>query len=168
MVDMKIADNGRPEAGDDLVGARSNWLEMHKQLYLTDPKKAHWNDLRDMGGFQFNPSLLLKTIGRKSGKTFINPLGYFLYGPDVIIAASKGGHADHPSWYLNLCEMKEVTFQIRDDVFAGTWRQLEGAERAKVWDFLEVMYPPFEDYRTATTREIPVIALQWNRFVDAL
>ncbi len=161
-------DNGRPTAGSHLVPARANWLDAHRQLYLTNPRAAHYNDLRDMGGFQFMPSLLLKTIGRKSGDTYLNPLGYFLYGPDVIIAASKGGHVDHPSWYLNLREMERVTFQIAEDRFAGPWRQLEGAERARVWDFLEVMYPPFEDYKNATTREIPVIALQWRERVDSL
>ena len=161
-------DNGRPAAGSHLVASRSTWLDDHKALYLADPRKAHYNDLRDMGGFRFMPSLLLKTIGRNSGKTYLNPLGYFLYGPDVIIAASKGGHAEHPSWYLNLRAMTEVTFQIAEDVFAGPWRQIEGAERAKVWDFLEIMYPPFEDYGKATTREIPVIALQWREMVDQL
>ena len=64
--------------------------------------------------------------------------------------------------------MEEVTFQIAEDVFKGPWRQIEGAERAKIWDFLEIMYPPFEDYRKATTREIPVIALQWREMVDQL
>jgi deazaflavin-dependent oxidoreductase (nitroreductase family) len=161
-------DNGRPVAGSHLVPARANWLEEHRQLYLTDPRKAHYNDLRDMGGFRFMPSLLLKTIGRKSGKTYFNPLAYFVYGPEVMIAASKGGHAEHPYWYLNLCEMKEIRFRIADDVFVGPWRQLEGAERAKVWDFLEVMYPPFEDYKNATSREIPVIALQWREMVETL
>ena len=161
-------DKGRPVAGSHLVASRENWLDEHRQLYLTNPRKAHYNDLRDMGGFLFMPSLLLKTIGRKSGKIYLNPLGYFLYGPDVIIAASKGGHAEHPSWYLNLREMKQVTFQIAEDIFAGTWRQCEGAERAKVWDFLEVMYPPFEDYKNATAREIPVIALQWREMVGSL
>jgi deazaflavin-dependent oxidoreductase (nitroreductase family) len=160
--------DGRPTAGSHLVASRANWLDEHKQLYLTDPRKAHYNDLRDMGGFQFMPSLLLRTVGRRSGKTYLNPLGYFLYGPDVIVAASKGGHAEHPSWYLNLREMGEVTFQIAGDIFKGPWRQLEGAERAKVWDFLEVMYPPFEDYKNATKREIPVIALQWRERVDSL
>jgi deazaflavin-dependent oxidoreductase (nitroreductase family) len=160
--------NGRPAAGSHLVASRANWLDEHKQLYLTDPRKAHYNDLRDMGGFRFMPSLLLKTIGRRSGRTYLNPLGYFLYGPDVIVAASRGGHAEHPSWYLNLREMKEVTFRIAEDIFAGSWRQLEGAERARVWDFLEIMYPPFEDYKNATAREIPVIALEWREMVDRL
>jgi len=147
--------NGRPIAGDKLVASRSTWLDDHKQLYLTNPRKAHWNDLRDMGGFQFMPSLLLKTVGRKSGKTYINPLGYFLYADAVIVAASKGGHAEHPSWYLNLREMKEITFQIAEDIFAGTWRQIGGAQRAKVGDFLEIMYPPFEDYKNATPPRDP-------------
>ncbi len=161
--------NGRPIAGDNLIGQRATWLDAHKQLYLTDPKKAHLNDLREMGGHRFSPSLLLKTVGRKSGKTYLNPLGYRLWADTLVIVASKGGAAEHPAWYLNLLEMKEVTVQIRDEYFRGPWRQFEGAELARVWDYLDVMYPSFQDYRAAAApREIPVIGIQWQERVDSL
>ena len=134
----------------------------HVNVYLeTDGEVGHeWKN----GA----PTLILTTKGRKSGEPRQNALIYGMAGDNPMVVASKGGNAQHPAWYLNLREMKEVTFQIAEDVFAGSWRQIEGVERANVWDFLEVMYPPFEDYKNATAREIPVIALQWHAMVERL
>ena len=48
------------------------------------------------------PSLLLTTIGRKSGGQFIFPLFYGKTGNSYIVVASKGGTPQHPGWYRNI------------------------------------------------------------------
>ena len=65
-----------------------------KRYLATDGEDGHiWRGV---------PTLLLTTIGRHSGEPRMLPLIYGKDGFDYIIVASKGGHAHHPAWYLNL------------------------------------------------------------------
>ena len=77
------------------------WIADHIELYRTDPDKAHWWDSSLGGGKGMLPTLLLTTIGRKSGKPRPLPLIYKKVGDSYVIIASKGGAPDHPSWYLH-------------------------------------------------------------------
>jgi deazaflavin-dependent oxidoreductase (nitroreductase family) len=161
-------DNGPQGTREGLVASRMGWINDHLQVYLADGRKGHLVDVRDMGGYEFTPTLLLKTIGRKSGRPLIVPLLYGLYGDAVIIVGSKGGHPEHPAWFLNMQAQEEVTFQIVEDRFIGPWHVAEGAERAKIWDYLVDLYPAYADYQKSTDRPIPVIALTRRQRIDAL
>jgi deazaflavin-dependent oxidoreductase (nitroreductase family) len=145
----------------ELIDSRAGWIGDHLRLYRrTGGREGHFVDTRDMGGPEFTPTLLLKTIGRKSGQPSIVPLLYGLWRDALVIAASNGGADEHPAWYLNLRERPDLALQIATDIFAGTWRQAVGAERAAAWDYLVALYPPYADYQKATTREIPVVLLR--------
>ncbi len=48
------------------------------------------------------PAALLTTVGRKSGQPRTTPTLYLRDGERVILPASFGGRAEHPTWYLNL------------------------------------------------------------------
>jgi len=120
---------------------------------------------RDMSG---NPegagdpktlTLILKTIGRKSGRPHLAPLLFNYWGADVILIASKGGHDQSPAWYLNMLAADQVSVQIRDKRYACKWRIADGEERQKLWDFMSDYYPPFHAYQARTERRIPVIVL---------
>jgi deazaflavin-dependent oxidoreductase (nitroreductase family) len=144
----------------ELIDSRAGWIGDHLRLYRrSGGREGHFVDVRDMGGYEFTATLLLKTIGRSSGQPRIVPLLYGMWGDEVIVAASNGGDDSHPAWFLNLQAMDAVSFQIAVDGFHGAWRRLEGAERMTVWSYLVGLYPPYADYQRATTREIPVIAL---------
>jgi F420H(2)-dependent quinone reductase len=52
--------------------------------------------------FQNIPVALLTTTGRKTGQPRVSPLYFLRDGDNVIVAASKGGSAKNPMWYLNL------------------------------------------------------------------
>jgi deazaflavin-dependent oxidoreductase (nitroreductase family) len=56
--------------------------------------------------------LLLTTIGRKSGKSYTTPLGYFNQKDGVIIVASNAGREKNPVWFLNIKENNRVKYQI--------------------------------------------------------
>jgi len=66
----------------------------------------------------------------------------------------------HPAWYLNLVESETIDFQIATQAFRGSWREPEGAERARVWDFIQGIYPPYADYRKQAQREIPLVMMR--------
>jgi deazaflavin-dependent oxidoreductase (nitroreductase family) len=104
--------------------------------------------------------LLLTTTGRRSGESRVQPLIYRDVDGKPVIVASKGGAPEHPAWYLNLREHPEVEVQIKGEVFGATARVVEGDERARLWDRMVEVWPPYADYQRKTDREIPVVVLE--------
>jgi deazaflavin-dependent oxidoreductase (nitroreductase family) len=144
----------------EIAKARRNWKEEHLHMYMSSGGSAgHIVDLTDIAGHRFTTTLLLKYVGRKSGKTMITPLIYGDLGGEVVIVASKGGADHHPAWYLNVADSKELSFQIATQAFRATWREPKGAERTQVWDFMVGVFPPYKSYQASTEREIPLVML---------
>ena len=151
----------------EIAKARRNWKEDHLGMYLrSGGAEGHIVDVSDIGGHKFTTTLLLKLVGRKSGKTRINPLIYGDIGGEVVIVASKGGADHHPAWYLNIKDSKEISFQVATQAFRGTWREPQGAERAKVWEFMVSVFPPYRNYQAATKREIPLVMIRADEPID--
>lgn len=141
-----------------LAVARRDWKTDHLGMYLdSGGAEGHIIDVRDLGGHQFTTALLLKYTGRKSGKTIITPLIYGDIGGEVVVCASKGGADHHPAWYLNVIECAEVQFQVATQAFRATWREPEGAERDKVWAFMQGVFPPYVKYQQSTDRLLPLV-----------
>jgi deazaflavin-dependent oxidoreductase (nitroreductase family) len=144
----------------EIARARRDWKTEHLETYLeSGGAEGHIVDLRDIGGHRFTTTLLLRYVGRKSGKTLITPLIYGDIGGEVVIVASKGGADHHPAWYLNVRESKELEFQIATQAFRARWREPGGDERARVWDFMVGVFPPYKAYQASTQRQIPLVML---------
>jgi deazaflavin-dependent oxidoreductase (nitroreductase family) len=138
--------------------ARRDWVSEHREMYLSSGgAQGHIMDITPVGGRAFATHCLVKYVGRKSGKVFITPLCYADIGGEVVICASKGGADHHPAWYLNLIESPQVEFQIATQAFRGTWREPEGAERQKVWDFFIDCHPFYATYQASTERVLPLV-----------
>ncbi|ABL06154.1 conserved hypothetical protein [Mycobacterium ulcerans Agy99] len=100
------------------------------------------NDGEGLGGtFQKIPVALLTTTGRKTGEPRVSPLYFHRDGDRVIVAASKGGSAKNPMWYLNLKANPNVGVQIKKEVLDLTARDATDEERARYWPKLVDMYP---------------------------
>ena len=112
------------------------------------------------GSFLGNPILLLKTTGRKSGRSYTTPLQYLRDGDDMVLAASNGGSNRHPNWWLNLQANPKAEVQIRLEKKHVTAELAKGRERARLWGRLVDMYPGYRDYQLAARREIPVVVLR--------
>ncbi|RDH79634.1 nitroreductase family deazaflavin-dependent oxidoreductase [Mycolicibacterium moriokaense] len=146
---------------------RRDWMARHREAYLrSGGTQGHIEDLTDVGGHAFTTHCLIRVAGRTSGKTYILPLIYGDIGGEVVIVASKGGADKHPDWYLNLRAAEHVDVQIATQAFRATWREPEGDERHRVWDFMVHVYPPYINYQKATTRHIPVIMLSPVKPID--
>lgn len=144
-------------------------IDEHCRAYLeSGGRQGHIFDSSIVGGHSFLTTLLLETIGRKSGQRRISALNYGDIGGEVVVVASKGGADVNPAWYWNLREMEEVTFQIATQAFRATWREPQGAERGRVWNFMDEVFPPYRGYRSATQRDIPLIMLRPIEAVDIL
>lgn len=149
------------DSSAEIRDARKDWMVQHREMYLSSGgSKGHIMDLTAVGGPSFGTHCLIKYRGRKSGKVFITPLCYGAIGGEVVIVASKGGADEHPAWYLNLRESPEVEFQIGGQAFRGTWREPEGAEREKVWNFMVDCYAFYADYQSSTERRIPLVMMK--------
>ena len=122
---------------------------------------AHRRETR--GGFRGFKVLLLTTIGRKSGKSFTTPLGWFEHAEGYIIVASNAGKPSNPNWFYNLQQNPHVTIQVMDKIYHVTAEILKGEERTQVWQKVIADAPQYANYQPRTTREIPLILLRPNK-----
>lgn len=105
------------------------------------------------------PIIVLTTLGAKSGKIRKTPLMRVEHDGEYLVAASKGGAPEHPSWYHNIVDAPLVELQdgaVRKDY---TPRELSGQEREIWWDRAVEAWPDYADYQTKTDRLIPVFLL---------
>src|SRR5207247_8057179 len=104
-------------------------------------------------------TLLLTTVGSKTGQERTNPLAYFRDGPDAwLIIASAGGDRRHPAWYRNLVKNPDrVWIQVGRRRLRVTPELLRGAERQERWARITSRAKNFAEYQRQTDREIPLV-----------
>lgn len=77
-----------------------------------------------------------------------------------VIAASKGGAPENPSWYHNLKANPDTTVHVdREDVPVHA-REIIGDERQTQWDRFTAMADRWDEYAAKTDRTIPLIHLE--------
>jgi deazaflavin-dependent oxidoreductase (nitroreductase family) len=114
---------------------------------------------RTQGGIA---TLMLETVGAKSGQPRQSILGFLPEGDDAwLVIASLAGAARNPAWLHNLAGHPQATIRFEDgqkvEVRAET---LEGADLAAAWERIEREAPEYPKYGTKTDREIAVIRLR--------
>ncbi len=105
------------------------------------------------------PTALLETRGARTGLPRRNGVIYFHDGERVTIIASKLGLPQHPSWFHNL--------RVHPNVKLGGQRFdaeviVDEAERARLWDLADQVFPPYATYRERAARvgrAIPIVQL---------
>ena len=119
---------------------------------------------RDKGGRTQGgvPTLILETIGARSGETRHAMLGYVEEGTGSrLIIASLAGSARNPAWLHNLAKRPEATIELADGrrlrVSATT---LEGAELEAAWKLVSEKAPEYAKYLSVTDRRMPIIRLR--------
>ena len=120
--------------------------------------------VRATGGRGFSrglDSLVLTTIGAKSGEERAVPLNWFPSDDGAwLVVASSGASARNPAWYHNLAAHPDrVRIDVDRQRIDVTAEQLHGEERARAWESIVAASPMYRDYAAATDREIPVIRL---------
>jgi deazaflavin-dependent oxidoreductase (nitroreductase family) len=109
--------------------------------------------------WQGTKTLLLTTIGRRSGEPRELPLIYGRDGDDYLVVASKGGAPEHPAWYLNLEANPEVEVQVGAERFKARARTATAQERPRMWKTMTAEWPAYDEYQTKTDREIPIVVI---------
>jgi len=133
----------------------------HIRLYQEDPEKAHLWDSTPLGGPGILTTLLLTSVGRRSGAPKSTPLVYQRVDSGYLVVASKKGAATHPYWYLNLQAEPRCTVQVARQRLTVRAREVDGAERERLWQIATSAYPPYDEYQAAAgDRLIPLMVLE--------
>ena len=114
---------------------------------------------RTQGGV---PTLILETVGAKSGETRYAMLGFIDEAPGSrLVVASLAGSARNPSWLHNLARNPDAAIELADGrrvgVFATT---LAGPELEAAWQKVSVEAPEYAKYLSVTDRAMPIVRLR--------
>lgn len=113
-----------------------------------------------LGRFGRLDALLITTLGRKTGKTRTNPVGYIYDGGRFAVCGAYGGEAVHPAWFLNLRAVPKATVEVGREKIDVTAEVLsDGPERDRIWGRMVDVFPSFGKFQNKTDRLIPVVIL---------
>jgi deazaflavin-dependent oxidoreductase (nitroreductase family) len=112
-------------------------------------------------GYLWNgvPTLLLTTMGRRTGEPRTSALIFARNTDDFLVVASMGGAPRHPQWYLNLTANPAAEIQVRADHSPVVAHPATPAEKPRLWRVVTGVWPNYEVYQGRTAREIPVVVL---------
>ena len=127
--------------------------QLHLKIYL-------WSKGRIGNVIRGLPILVLTTNGKRTGLTRQNALMYLPYGKDFVVIASNLGDEKHPAWWINLKAEPTASVQIKDAHYTVHAREAADNEREKLWQAIAEKNSDYEQYRTWTSRRIPVVILE--------
>jgi deazaflavin-dependent oxidoreductase (nitroreductase family) len=130
-------------------------LRVHDTVYQ---KTNGWIGHRTLG----IPSLLLHTVGAKTGAARTASLTYARDGDNYLIVASKGGDPKAPGWYHNLKANPNVEINVGPKRFAVTAKPVlpDDPDYARLWQIVNKNNANrYEGYQKRTSRPIPVVVL---------
>jgi deazaflavin-dependent oxidoreductase (nitroreductase family) len=105
------------------------------------------------------PTLLLSTVGAKSGLRRVSPLLYTRDGAQLLVIGSNFGQAHHPAWTANLRANPAAVVTIGGREIPVLARELTGDERTTaIARFIELT-PVYAAYQRRTDRDLRVFAL---------
>ena len=142
-----------------------SWLEqdvlprvfrIHDAVYQ---KTNGWIGHRTLG----IPSLLLHTVGAKTGAARTASLTYARDGDDYLIVASKGGDPKAPGWYHNLKANPSVEINVGPKRFGVTAKPVlpDDPDYARLWQIVNKNNSNrYVAYQKKTSRPIPVVVLK--------
>ena len=112
------------------------------------------------GQIQGLPVLLLSTLGRRTAKQRITPLGYLEHNGAYVVTATNAGFDTHPGWFHNLKSHPQVELQIGNQHLTAIAEPANGSLRQQLWTKFFERAPGYGAYVNRTTREIPVVLLR--------
>jgi F420H(2)-dependent quinone reductase len=136
----------------EYIPSPRQWVREQVELY-EGSGGTQGTTLRDTG----LPVIIVTHTGNKTGAVRKTPLMRVKDGDNYILIGSVGGAPTHPVWVHNLRANPAV--EIRDLTAVQPMRVREitdKGERARLWKLAVAAFPPYEEYQTRTTRQIPV------------
>jgi deazaflavin-dependent oxidoreductase (nitroreductase family) len=132
------------------------WVREQVDLYERSGG-TEGTSLRDTG----LPVIIVTHIGNKTGAVRKTPLMRVVDGDNYVLVGSQGGAPTHPAWVHNLRTNPMVEIRDLNTVSPMQAREVtEAGERARLWKLAVAAYPPYEEYQTRTTRQIPIFVAE--------
>jgi len=107
-------------------------------------------------------SLLLHTVGAKTGLTRTHSLSYARDGNDYLVVASNGGDRRSPGWYHNLKANPGVQINVGRTRFGVTAHAVlpDDPDYPRLWRIVnDNNANRYDGYQAKTDRPIPIIRL---------
>jgi F420H(2)-dependent quinone reductase len=104
--------------------------------------------------------LVLRTVGRKSGKRRQSPMFYVPYRDGYAVVASNAASRHAPAWWLNLRAQPEAEATVGGGWRAVRAREASAEERDELWPLFVDMYRGYDHYKEIATRDMPVVVLE--------
>jgi deazaflavin-dependent oxidoreductase (nitroreductase family) len=106
------------------------------------------------------PSLVLHSVGAKSGEPRDTPLMYCPEPPDrILIVGSNFGRPDHPAWTVNLMKDPAVAVTVKGRRFPVRAQLIGDDERDAVWDHIQRQWPDYRKYEATAQRTLRIFRL---------
>lgn len=107
-------------------------------------------------------SLLLHTVGAKTGQPRTSALTYARDGADYLVVASNGGDRRSPAWFHNLRAQPDVQINVGPRRFGVTATPVlpDDPDYPRLWRIVNANNAGrYDRYQARTSRGIPVIRL---------
>lgn len=130
-------------------------LRLHRWIYIR-------SDGRIGAGMIGAWTLLLRTVGRRTGRPRVTALVFARDGERIIVAASNDGEDHAPAWFHNLCAMSEVEVQVGRRRFAGSATIVDSTDSdyPRLWELMnQTNNRRYDAYQARTHRPIPLVAI---------
>ncbi|CAN5556189.1 F420H(2)-dependent quinone reductase [soil metagenome] len=109
------------------------------------------------------PSLLLHSVGAKTGAARVNTLTYSRDGDSYLVVASNAGSSRYPGWYHNLKAQPDVEINVGPRRFAVHASILlpDSPDYARLWQIVNKNNSDrYNSYQSRTSRPIAIVALK--------
>ncbi|WP_219519944.1 nitroreductase family deazaflavin-dependent oxidoreductase [Nonomuraea ceibae] len=135
------------------IDSPTGWVARHVKSYAeSGGARGHH--------FHGAPTLLITTIGRRSGLPRRTALIYGRDGDRYLVVASNGGADDHPLWFHNLLTQPRIKVQVGAEVFDAVAHPAAEDERPRLWETMTGLWPHYTGYQRKTSRRIPIVIIE--------
>ena len=105
------------------------------------------------------PSLVLHSIGARSGLERDTTLMYCSEGESMLVTGSNFARDAHPAWTSNLLAHPDVAVSVRGRRIEVRAELIGQHEREEVWAYIERQWPGYRGYERASGRTLRIFRL---------
>jgi deazaflavin-dependent oxidoreductase (nitroreductase family) len=134
----------------------SRWVKIFTAFNVLIFKVSNGHLGNRMGG---QSVLLLHTIGRKSGKSYVTSLSYYRDGNTYLLVASNWGKEYHPDWFYNLMQQPHTIIQVGASTIQVEASEAQNEEYPRLWEVVTRQNKQYLQYQKGMKRQIPIVVL---------
>lgn len=115
------------------------------------------------GGRPYSPTLLLTTIGARTGRLRTAGLPFFRIDDTLVVVGSNGGGPEDPGWAHNIRSDGHCWVRYRRRQVPALAHVATGEERAKLFERLTPVHAMLVNYQAAASRhgrEVPLVVIR--------